>query len=37
LVKNKTITQKQADAIDKAIAAARPSFGNRQNNGTNSK
>lgn len=33
LVKNKTITQKQADAISKAVAAARPNFGNRGGNG----
>lgn len=32
LVKNKTITQKQADAIDKVINAARPSGGNNRNN-----
>jgi hypothetical protein len=35
LVKNKTITQKQADAIEKAISANRPAFGNRQNNNNN--
>jgi hypothetical protein len=35
LVKNKTITQKQADAIEKAISANRPSFGNRPNNKNN--
>lgn len=35
LVKNKTITQKQADAIEKAISANRPSFGNRSNNNNN--
>lgn len=33
LVKNKTITQKQSDAISAAISAARPNFGNRINNG----
>lgn len=31
LVKNKTITQKQADAIEKAIAAAMPQRGQGQN------
>jgi hypothetical protein len=35
LVKAKTLTQKQADAITKAVAAARPSFRNRQGNGGN--
>jgi hypothetical protein len=37
LVKNKTITQKQADAITAAVRAARPNFGNRMNgqNGQN--
>lgn len=35
LVKNKTITQKQSDAISSAINAARPKFGNRNNNGQN--